>query len=745
LSSLLSSNDPWADVDAAVKARDEGRLDEAVAKLHLALERLDDHLPVHEAMVFTLTLARRYREAREEARVALARFGESPRCRACLGSIDMAEGQPAAALPHLRAAQASLGFSQDLAHQLADALEATKDQAGLEEQFYFILRHAPDDETARGRLARALLARGAFNHVIVLLREAGSLSPALALERGRAELACGDKDAALDTFRTAAAQEGVPRDLLLEYGLLLRKLGAPEESANQLHRAAALDPTSRDLQTEAAYASQIAGRLDDAEAAYQRALALDPHTPAALLGLGQIAVAHGHSQAAEAYFRQAIAASPEQSHPYVALGDLLVASGQGLEAWDLAESAPAVVTRDPAFRLWRYRVAQTSAPYPVVASIVARPAGTESPEEAVARAQTAIVFGELQLADRIAISLPSGPEMDSAKILLRAEIEDARHELQLTINLLEADESQSLERFALLARLYFKAGTMPAADQYLRRYLAAEAALGLPIRPSQTLLGQLVNESSITPTLRYALRQADHETPQHLVSRRHALVRDFPNSTPAAIGYLSALAAIAEPVIPTTSVIPDRIGLLHDEEDDPRRMETLAESWRQANPQVSVQVFTTATAVEFLKDSVSDAAARAFLAAPTPEHALAVLRYGFLLNGGFFVGPGRRAVASIDELDLKVGALMFESRLGSLDDDLIGAQPHHPIIRRALDDVLVSIERKDEDVAWLSCGPGLLTRAAAFVLATHIDVSAAILPPWRLRRLTITLQPPMEL
>ena len=53
----------------------------------------------------------------------------------------------------------------------------------------------------------------------------------------------------------------------------------------------------------------------------------------------------------------------------------------------------------------------------------------------------------------------------------------------------------------------------------------------------------------------------------------------------------------------------------------------------------------------------------------------------------------------------------YQESYGTLGTNFIGAAPNHPVILRALKLAAAALNRGDRDIAWLSTGPGLLTRA----------------------------------
>jgi hypothetical protein len=79
------------------------------------------------------------------------------------------------------------------------------------------------------------------------------------------------------------------------------------------------------------------------------------------------------------------------------------------------------------------------------------------------------------------------------------------------------------------------------------------------------------------------------------------------------------------------------------------------------------------------------------------------------------------------------------SWFGSVGNNFLGAAPGHPVIARALQQAVESINRGDRDVIWLSTGPGMMTRVLAQCLADPAGAeellrSSLLLEPGQLNR-----------
>ncbi len=61
--------------------------------------------------------------------------------------------------------------------------------------------------------------------------------------------------------------------------------------------------------------------------------------------------------------------------------------------------------------------------------------------------------------------------------------------------------------------------------------------------------------------------------------------------------------------------------------------------------------------------------------------------------------------------------VVYREYLGTLGNNFLAASPEHPVIRTALVQATAAINRGDQEILWLSTGPGLITRSVAQHLA----------------------------
>jgi hypothetical protein len=78
--------------------------------------------------------------------------------------------------------------------------------------------------------------------------------------------------------------------------------------------------------------------------------------------------------------------------------------------------------------------------------------------------------------------------------------------------------------------------------------------------------------------------------------------------------------------------------------------------------------------------------------------------------------------------------VLYREYLGTLGNNFLAAAPDHPVIRAALVQATAAINRGDQEILWLSTGPGLITRSVAQQLATG-DALLGALRIWSRREM----------
>jgi mannosyltransferase OCH1-like enzyme len=153
-------------------------------------------------------------------------------------------------------------------------------------------------------------------------------------------------------------------------------------------------------------------------------------------------------------------------------------------------------------------------------------------------------------------------------------------------------------------------------------------------------------------------------------------------------------------------------------------VQALMATWSAGNPGCAHRVFDDAGARRFLLDAIAAGSLgpevlRAYTRAPMAAQKADLFRLAWLATeGGFWLDADDRCTGPLAALHPAGATLvLYQEEYATLGNNMIGAEPRHPVILRALARAAEAVNRGDADVVWLSTGPGLLTRAFAEVLA----------------------------
>lgn len=174
-----------------------------------------------------------------------------------------------------------------------------------------------------------------------------AIDPAIAhdyAERGRALLAAGKDEAALEAFQRAAWM--APDDPRLHWAVanVLWRLGRGEEAVASYLRVIELLPDEAAPRCNLAELYAVLGRLQDAQLQLLNARAFAPHDPHLHLADAVVALARRRPAVAEKSARAAVESGVLPKFAYLDLGDALLAQGrsaEALEAYRLARSQAA--------------------------------------------------------------------------------------------------------------------------------------------------------------------------------------------------------------------------------------------------------------------------------------------------------------------------------------------------------------------------------------------------------------------
>ena len=272
---------------------------------------------------------------------------------------------------------------------------------------------------------------------------------------------------------------------------------------------------------------------------------------------------------------------------------------------------------------------------------------------------------------------------------------------------------------------------IPATKRHLNRFVqqtASTAVLaGRSLNPSQTHLGQLLNEYLVDEDALVELIRFQAAPPEKRIKHLLRFVREMPENTPGAIALLIALrqaGCFTKPKVTgdaciETPRIPKKIIQFWDGLHPPDDIETLMETWRDFHPDYVYRRFDDTTAVEYLRARFSRSVLNAYGRCNEPAQRADIFRLAYLVaEGGYYADADDRCIARIDRtIRPRTEFVAFQEEYGTAGNNFIGCIPGHPIISRALSLAVQAINDGASEYLWLCSGPGLLTRGIAQVLA----------------------------
>ncbi len=556
----------------------------------------------------------------------------------------------------------------------------------------------PDETLPRLELATEFRDRGDFAQALALGEGVLKQEPANVtawLHVAHTHDVAGDTDKAIGCLRDAVAH--CPPNPWLELQLVRRQrlAGRIEESESLLGDILLRRPADGDAWTEKADAARQMQVFEEAEPLYRKALSLQPGSLAAVLGLAQLKFDRGDYAAAlgllEEHFPR------PQSIPEVAAVRifLLLKRGELPAARDLA------------------RAASRAAPGNFML--------------ALQEARTETLCGNLDTAERMLPALPVRNTQDQAGVLqLRGQLAELRWKIPEAIACYAQAQRLQPKNPGLcldLARCRLLDVDPGQAHRALEQYcvlLAPELALHgrSPLRASQSILGQLVNEYTVQADALEALHAAWGLPPEERPAALLGFVREWPEYTPGASAWLMALRQAGrggKPEVRPREGWPIPRGIVqfwHSVPPDDVR--EVMQSWATCNPGFAYRLFDDAGARDFL-ERCDPSVLQAYRIAREPAQKADIFRLAWLfLCGGYYADADDRCLAAIAQaVPADAGLVLFQDDVGSIGNNFIGAIPGHPVIGRALEQAVQAVIRGDHEMRRLSTGAGALTRALA--------------------------------
>lgn len=673
--------------------RRRGRLESALTQLQAALKLAPRDRWVRGEHAEVLRALGRLDEAAATLRSALAVNPRAAWAMTGLARVARAEGNRAAALAHLTRAAEIEPNAKEIWLEMAAEYREQGDLDAARVVVRRLLAERPDDGAALADL-------------------------------GFTERAAGNHQSALQLFLDAYAHNPGHHGLLIDIADEEHALGQVEGARVRLLRAAEEPAVAAPAMQRLAQHARAAGRYEEALEFAARACQADPQYPWATIVLAQLLGDVGRTDDGVALLRAAARHHAEEAIALAANESALLRRSGRLD--EAGAAVGAALARSPAsFWLWleRFEVVQAGGERESVQECLeSMPAATAVERARVARAQGGVCEWQWRL--------------DEAGAHYRSALEQM------------PDDPWAHED---LARVRLLCGDLGAAREHMAQSARLHAPLrlsqGLSANPSQSLLGQLIEEWRLQPDAAAELAALARQPPATArIEATAALVGRLPHYTPAAIALFVALRQagwLALPAAPDeTLAIPQRLAQLWSPTINPPDVESNLRSWQEVNPGLAYRLFNDESAIAFLEECCGPDVGRAYRLAAEPETRTDLLRLAWLFaEGGYFAACDsrcRRPLASAIPGGAHLVAVLQEH--GALDTGLVGCVAQHPVIGLALGLATEAVLRGDQDFSWLATGAGLLTRAAARTLADPLLRTATWTARWAIldRRVAAT-------
>jgi tetratricopeptide (TPR) repeat protein len=735
-------------VAAATELRQLGRLEEAEVMLRQALTIEPQHLP---SLLGIGHIARR-RGDRASAEAAFQSAAAANR------------GDPGAAL------------------EVVNGLRDFGNFAVAESSFVEHLAVDPDNLTALVGLGSIRLEQLRLDEAEKIFRHASALAPHepvsllccgyVARRRGDYEeaLACFSAAHAANPSHSGAAIEtaGQLRDLgrfaearhvihgilrrnprdyaaLMQLAHLSRKEGERRAALHQFTVAHEREPQQPQALVEMAIEQRALGNPQESEALLRRALTIFPSYLAALEQLAEHYFMAENFKRALRIARRSIATYPKRHYSYLLgcrasaeLGNMDAAIGFLRHATEFAAPHPEIrATRaslyiqqrdwNSAYRLLTDPEAQTQR-HTCLWTLLAR---------------LAITTGDYGAAGAALPNEPSTVHDASRVRLLRGQIAEARWDLELAAAsyreaaaLAPSDSAPHFE----LARVSLKLLDLNSCRFYLGRLIEIGASSlwlrGQSLNASQTHVGQILDEFALDAELLCDLRRIRSLPLEQQIAPLQEMVVANPQYTPAAMMLLIAkrqagqlVRADSRPANRALDRIPKSIVQYWDDTEPPTEIAALMRSWKEGHPDFEYIRLDDRTAQVFLETHEMPDVLSAYRRARQPAQRADLIRLAYLsAKGGVYADADDRCIAAVGSfVPPDATFVAYQEDYGTLGNNFLAVIPGHPAICLALQLASEAVNRGDNDLLWLSTGPGVLSRAFAQTISRpQSDVSECL-------------------
>lgn len=623
-----------------------------------------------------------------EAEIAMAR-GDNARAIAVLAPAHAQAQAAGGAGPDDRWHGIDLAHAYFRAGDMANAVKTTAEMAA----------RAPRDRQLTIEHAAMLRRAGEIEEAATRLAEADSQWPdeaTIHIHRGELADTRGDHDAAIPFYAAATRLEPEVLVHRTRYAAGLVRTGRLDDALDALVTAREAFPEAASLLAEIVELHVRRGEPEDAADALDALVSIYPgHVRSHGLNAA-IAELIGDDDQAEQHLRRQVERFPADAASVVGLAEYLRRTGDRQAAFDLVAGLEA-----------------------------------QTPQSLLLRAMLALELGRFEACRAMLAAWP-GTRADG--------IERWRIEMRLAAAEFRFGDVRTAATHVLAARPFDEEATWEIALAQTMTFDAKAAVSTLraapvrppgggPVRPSRRtihgLVGHVTNEFRLRDSQVRRLSMAARFGGQALRRETTDILRDDPQSTPAALILLTELARAGEldrggPA--GSAVIPP---LLHQywDRDLPEDVAALIERTQAANPQLQHRLWDDKAAREVLGEMENPDWLRAYRAARHPAVRADLFRLALLWrSGGIYMDADdlafRPIATRLGQGDRLVG---YQELYGTIGNNFMAAVPEHPLIRAMLDEAAAEILAGGSDPPWLSTGPALVSRVIAGAVARDAD------------------------